>query len=70
MDTSQDQQVSEAARLLGQRGGKKGGKARAAALTPEARQRIARNAVNARWARQKAQTVQEEDDHDPVGIAP
>ena len=60
MDTSRDQQVSEAARLLGKRGGAKGGKARAAALTPEERQRIARNAANARWARKKAQTAPEE----------
>jgi hypothetical protein len=55
METSRDKEVSEAARLLGKRGGAKGGRARAAALTSEERQRIARNAVNARWARQKAQ---------------
>lgn len=34
---------------LGRLGGKKGGKARAAALTPAARRRIARNAAKARW---------------------
>ncbi len=61
MATSQDQQVREDARLLGQRGGAKGGPARAAALTPEERQRIARKAANARWARQKAQAAPEAD---------
>ena len=61
MDPSPDQQVRKAARLLGKHGGAKGGPARAATLTPEERQRIARNAANARWARQKPQTVQEED---------
>ena len=34
---------------LGRLGGKKGGKARAAKLTPERRQEIARNAARARW---------------------
>jgi hypothetical protein len=56
METSQDKEVSEAARLLGKRGGSKGGKAWAAALMPEERQLIARKAVTASWARQKAKT--------------
>ena len=60
METSRDKEVSEAARLLGKRGAK-GGRARAASLTPEERQRIARNAVNARWARQKAQREEVQD---------
>ena len=34
---------------LGRLGGKKGGKARAARLTPEQRREIARKAANARW---------------------
>ena len=33
----------------GAKGGKKGGKARATKLTPEARSEIARNAAKARW---------------------
>ena len=33
----------------GREGGKKGGKARAAKLTPEQRSEVARNAVQARW---------------------
>jgi hypothetical protein len=60
METSRDKEVSEAARRLG-KSGAKGGRARAASLTPEERQRIARNAVNARWARQKAQREEVQD---------
>ena len=37
---------------LGRLGGKKGGKARAAQLTPEQRSQIAKNVAAARWARQ------------------
>lgn len=37
---------------LGRLGGQKGGKARAAKLTPEQRQEIARKAAKARWERQ------------------
>jgi hypothetical protein len=36
------------------RGGKKGGKGRAAKLTPEQRQEIARRAAQARWKRSKS----------------
>lgn len=39
---------------LGRKGGKVGGKARAANMTPEQRSESARNAVVARWARVKA----------------
>lgn len=39
---------------LGKRGGKKGGLARAANMTPEQRSESARNAVLARWAKEKA----------------
>jgi len=38
---------------LGRKGGRKGGPARAANMTPEQRSESARNAVNARWARRK-----------------
>jgi len=40
-----------AAVALGRLGGKKGGKARAAKLTPERRREIAKNAAAARWHR-------------------
>jgi len=42
-----------AAVALGKRGGKKGGPARAAALSPERRTEIARAAVLMRWAKAK-----------------
>ena len=38
--------------ILGRRGGLKGGKARAAKLTPEQRKEIARKAAQSRWAKQ------------------
>jgi hypothetical protein len=41
--------VRAAAALLGRKGGLKGGKARAASLTPEKRREIARKAAAARW---------------------
>lgn len=39
---------------LGRKGGQKGGKARAAKLTPEERSEAARKAVRARWERWRA----------------
>ena len=42
-----------AAVALGKLGGKKGGPARAAAMTPEQRSESARKAVMARWTRAK-----------------
>jgi len=39
---------------LGRRGGLKGGPARAAKMTPEERSMSARNAVMARWAKERA----------------
>jgi hypothetical protein len=39
---------------LGRLGGLKGGKARIAQLTPEERRELARKAVQARWAKEKA----------------
>jgi hypothetical protein len=48
---------------LGRLGGSKGGKIRAARLTPEQRSEIARKAVLARWAkaRRKAQQSEQPD---------
>jgi len=40
---------TEAAKLLGRRGGLKGGAARAKALSPRRRAQIARRAIRARW---------------------
>jgi len=45
---------------LGKLGGSKGGKIRAARLTPERRSEIARNAVLARWAKAKQKAQQSE----------
>ena len=42
-----------AAVMLGRLGGKKGGKARAAKLSPEERSRIAKRAAQARWSQNK-----------------
>lgn len=39
--------------ILGQMGGKKGGKARAAKLSPERRKEIAVKAANARWHKEQ-----------------
>lgn len=39
---------------LGRKGGKKGGPARAANMTPEERRESARSAVLARWAKERA----------------
>ena len=39
---------------LGRKGGRKGGPARAANMTPEQRSESARNAVMARWAKERA----------------
>src|SRR5437762_11353381 len=44
---------NSAAVALGRKGGKKGGPARAAKLTPEQRSESARQAVQARWAKSK-----------------
>ncbi|HUG64425.1 MAG TPA: hypothetical protein VMK83_04340 [Gaiellaceae bacterium] len=41
-----------AAVALGRRGGLKGGKARAASMTPEQRSEAARKAAQARWSKQ------------------
>jgi hypothetical protein len=44
---------------LGKKGGKKGGTARAANMTPEQRTESARNAVVARWAKVKTASESE-----------
>jgi len=48
-----DEGKDPAAVELGRRGGKKGGKARAARMTPEQRSEAARKAAKARWERKK-----------------
>jgi hypothetical protein len=47
------QKKNAAAVVLGRRGGKKGGPARAANMTPEQRSESARKAVRARWTKAK-----------------
>lgn len=46
-------QKNPAAMELGRLGGLKGGKARAAKLTPEQRSEIAKKAASARWSKEK-----------------
>jgi hypothetical protein len=46
-----DEGKNPAAVELGRRGGLKGGKARAASMTPEERQEAARRAARARWGK-------------------
>jgi hypothetical protein len=48
-----DPKVSKAAAALGRLGGLKGGNARAAALSPERRAEIARDAARKRWGTKK-----------------
>jgi hypothetical protein len=50
MAKSKKKAASDAARALSKLGASKGGKARAASLTPERRSEIARDAVRRRWA--------------------
>ena len=51
-----EKKKNPAAVALGRKGGKKGGLARAAKLTPEQRSESARKAVQARWAKAKGGT--------------
>ena len=53
LDTMGKRRKNPAAVALGRLGASKGGRARAAKLTPERRREIARNAVMARWRRAK-----------------
>lgn len=48
-DPDPDAGKDQAAVSLGRRGGLKGGKARAASLSPERRREIAKTAIYARW---------------------
>jgi hypothetical protein len=50
---SEEPEKNAAAVELGRRGGLKGGKARAASLTPEQRSEIAKKAAAKRWAKPK-----------------
>lgn len=50
-DTPEDDGKNPAAVELGRKGGLKGGKARAAKMTPEERSEAARRAARARWRR-------------------
>lgn len=45
---------------LGRLGGRKGGEARAAKLTPKRRSEIARKAANARWHKEKEDVSREQ----------
>ncbi len=49
------EEKNPAAVELGKRGGLKGGKARAAKMTPEQRSESARKAAEARWAKKRQQ---------------
>ena len=49
--------TTEAAKELSSRGARKGGKARAAVLTPDERSAIASEAAKARWAKQKGKPI-------------
>lgn len=49
-DQEPDDGKDPAAVALGRKGGLKGGKARAASMTPEARSAAARNAARIRWS--------------------
>jgi hypothetical protein len=50
-------QKNQAAVELGRLGGKKGGNARAASLTPEQRSEIAKKAASKRWENKKIESV-------------
>jgi len=52
-ETTEDNVKDPAAVALGRKGGLKGGKARAAKMTPEERSEAARKAAKARWDKPK-----------------
>jgi hypothetical protein len=52
-----EREKDPAAVALGRKGGLKGGKARAAKLSPEERSEAARKAVNARWEKKRSGDV-------------
>jgi hypothetical protein len=49
-DEIEDERARRAAKILGRRGGLKGGPARAKKLSKKRRQQIAKKAANARWS--------------------
>ena len=51
--TPADEELREVARILGRRGGLKGGKARAAKMTPEERSESTCKAAKARWDKKR-----------------
>lgn len=55
---SDETKASAAAKALGKLGASKGGKARAEKLSPEQRSEIAKNAVEARWAKAEGETIE------------
>jgi hypothetical protein len=61
-DGPADDGKDPAAVALGRKGGLKGGKARAAKLTPEQRSRIAKKAAATRWGRQNEASEQDQSD--------
>lgn len=56
---------NQAAVELGRLGGKKGGKARAEALTPEQRSEIAKKAASARWKTKQDEDAKQEQSFPP-----
>jgi hypothetical protein len=54
-DTPEDAGKDPAAVALGRKGGLKGGKARAASMTPEQRSESARRAATTRWQERRGQ---------------
>ena len=54
VEPDEDDGKDPAAAALGRKGGLKGGKARAAKMTPEERAESARKAAQARWAKRSA----------------
>jgi hypothetical protein len=50
-------EITSEHRLANSRGGRIGGKARAASLTPEQRKEIAKKAAEARWSSKKVTTL-------------
>ena len=62
MAVTSPRKKNPAAVALGRKGGKKGGLARAAKLTPEQRSESARKAVQARWAKTRVVTADTSDE--------
>lgn len=54
--TEAEPEKNPAAQALGRLGGLKGGKARAASMSPEQRQEVAKKAAEARWGKKKTES--------------